>query len=153
VQLLVEALERALTLGRVADAERIVRRATAQVEELVASGGSIDAAALSALAVQAAATTLATNDPTWALWVLDVYRRTDRLPTVVVLESLREVATKHSAIMRGAVETLIEHLAHTARTASHDSVESLTHLEQMRRSLEELTRDPTEITGEWPGPS
>ena len=68
VQLLVEALDRALTLGRVTDAERIVRRATAQVEELVAAGGVIEAKALAGLATQAAATTLATNDPTWVLW-------------------------------------------------------------------------------------
>src|SRR5271166_1147640 len=53
VQLLVEALERALTLGRLTDAERIVRRATAQVDELIAAGGAIDAKALSALSEQA----------------------------------------------------------------------------------------------------
>ncbi|HEX3345823.1 MAG TPA: FHA domain-containing protein, partial [Polyangiaceae bacterium] len=64
VQLLVEALERALTLGRLTDAERIARRATAQVEELVVAGGSIDTKALGALAVQAVGTTLATNEPT-----------------------------------------------------------------------------------------
>ena len=82
VQLLVEALERALTLGRLSDAERIARRATAQVEELVVAGGAIDTKAFAALAGQAVATTLATNDPTWVLWALDIYRRTDRVPPI-----------------------------------------------------------------------
>jgi hypothetical protein len=116
----------------------------------------VDANVLAAVAAQAAATTLVTNDPTWALWVLDVYRRTDGFPRVDVVERLGEVASKHSAIMRGAVETLLEHLAHTAQTASHDSLEALTRLERLRRSLEELTRESTPTAGaagEWPGPS
>ena len=38
VQLLIEVLEKALVMGRTADAERILRRATAQVEERLLSG-------------------------------------------------------------------------------------------------------------------
>jgi hypothetical protein len=153
VQLLVEALERALTLGRISDAERIVRRATAQVEELVASGGSVDAKSLAALAVQAAATTLATNDPTWGLWIFDIYRRTGRVPPLELVEHLWEIVGKHRAIVRGAVVGLLEHLHTSARSATSSDVEALARLEQMRRVLEESPVHGTEITGEWPGPS
>ena len=81
VQLLVEALERALSLGRVQDAERIARRATAQVEELARRGGAVDPKALAAARHAGGGDHhWPTNDPTWVLWVLDIYRRTDRVP-------------------------------------------------------------------------
>ncbi|HEY8038445.1 MAG TPA: FHA domain-containing protein [Polyangiaceae bacterium] len=153
VQLLVEALDRALTLGRVTDAERIAKRATAQVEELVVSGGSVDAKALAALGMQAVAVTLATNDPTWALWVLDVYRRTDRVPPVEVVERLGEAAARHTGVVRGGLTSLLDHVRSTARSASPSDVEALTRLEQIRHSLEDKTQDSGEVTGEWPGPS
>jgi len=153
VQLLVEALERALTLGRVGDAERIVRRATAQVEELIAAGGAIDTKALASLSTQAVATTLASNDPTWLLWVIDIYRRTDRVPPSEIVDRIAEAAPEHAGVTHGALESLLEHLGSSARRASPDDVEALTRLEQMRQLLAEKSRDPSDVTGEWPRPS
>src|SRR5258708_550533 len=56
-QRLVEALDRALTLGRLQDAERILRRATAQIEEMVSAGASFDGASIAALPSPTAART------------------------------------------------------------------------------------------------
>ena len=155
VQLLVEALERALTLGRVSDAERIARRATAQVEELVAAGGVIDAKPLASLAVQAVATTLASNDPTWVLWVMDVYRRTSRVPPIEVVEPLADAAAKHAGVVRGSLEELLMHLSQAVRSAKDGEIEALARLEQLRRAVQETAaaRGESETTGEWPGPS
>jgi hypothetical protein len=155
VQLLVEALDRALNLGRVADAERIVRRASAQVEELVAAGGVIDARALAAVAAQATSTTLASNDPTWVLWVIDIYRRVDRVPPLTVVERVAEAAAQHPAIVQGALTALLEHVGRTGRTASADDIDGISRLEQVRRMLESEAGkpDPGEIPGEWQRPS
>jgi hypothetical protein len=153
VQLLVEALERALTLGRVGDAERIVRRATAQVEEMVATGGGVDPKALAGLAVQAATATLVTNDPTWGLWVFDVYRRTGRVPPLDVVERLGEVVARHPAVARGALGELLDGLHSSTRSAASGDVEALARLEQMRGLLDDAGVHTTEATGEWPGPS
>jgi hypothetical protein len=165
VQLLVQALERALALGRLVDAERIVRRATAQVEELVASGAAVDDGALGALAVQAASTTLATNDPTWALWVIDIYRRVNRVPPLAVAESLGEVGVRHGAIVRPALEALLEHLDAQVRSSSHPQAhphpqpqpqpdergEALTRLAHLRRALAEAGLGTAEGAGSWSG--
>jgi FHA domain len=153
VQLLVEALERALTLGRVGDAERIVRRATAQVEELIAAGGAIEVKAMTALSQQALATTLASNDPTWLLWVLDMYRRTDRVPPLEIVDRIAEAAPEHAGVVHGALETLLTHLGASARRAVPGDAEVLARLEQMRRLLADKSRDPSDVTGEWPRPS
>jgi hypothetical protein len=123
VQLLVESLERALKLGRVPDAERIVQHAIAQVEELLVSGGTIESRPLADLAAQAVATTLATRDPTWAHWVLNVYGRTLRVPPVALVERLGEVVAQlrdpklqdpklqnHLGLMREAVSELLHRI-------------------------------------------
>src|SRR5262249_27246461 len=99
------------------------------------------------------ATTLATNDPTWTLWVLDTYRRIDRVPPVDLVERVGEVVRKHGSVMRAALDALLEHLAGKARTASQASFDSLTRLEKMRSGLGERGGDLSEFTEEWPGPS
>ncbi len=89
--LLVEALEHALELRRVEDAQRILRRASVQIEQLVAVGGSVDSALLACLAAKAADLTALSRDPAWALWALDVYRDTRQIPPVDLVERLAEV--------------------------------------------------------------
>lgn len=89
--LLVEALDHALSLGRVADAERLARRTSDQINQLVAAGGSVDAALLATLAGRAAELTCQSKDPTWALWALDVYRETHQVPPVDLVERLADV--------------------------------------------------------------
>jgi hypothetical protein len=87
----VEALDQALALGRVSDAQRLVRRTSEHIDQLVAVGGSVDAALLAALAGQAAELTTQSQDPAWALWALDVYRDTRQVPPVDLVEHLAEV--------------------------------------------------------------
>ena len=153
VQLLVEALERALSLGRTQDAERIVRRATAQVEELLLSGGTVDAKALAALATQAVATTTASNDPTWILWVFDVYRRSDRVPPLELVDRLAEAAGVHAGVLRPALDGLLAQLRASALGASQADVAALARLEGIRRLFEDQSPPVSEATGEWPRPS
>ncbi len=93
LELLVEALDRALATGHVGDAQRLVWRTSDQIEQIVAMGGLVDAALLAALAVQAADLTTASHDPCWALWALDVYRDTHQVPPVDVVERLAAVGT------------------------------------------------------------
>jgi hypothetical protein len=110
VQLVVESLERALKLSRVEDAERLVQRAIAQIEEVITAGGVLDAGALAALAAQASATSVASGDPTWAQWVIEVYGRIRRVPPLDVIERLAEVAATHSLVIRDALDALLRRI-------------------------------------------
>jgi hypothetical protein len=110
VQLMVESLERALRLSRLEDAERLVQRAIAQIDEVVGSGIPLDMDALAALAVQAAATSLASNDPAWAHWVLDVYGRIGRVPPLEVIERVGEIGGKHTHLFSEAFDRLLVRL-------------------------------------------
>jgi hypothetical protein len=90
--LIVETLDRALALGRLTDAGRILLRAAQQVEETLSAGFGLDADALTALSARAVHVTLVTSDPQWARWVLDIHRRAGLAPAASVVESM---ATAH----------------------------------------------------------
>jgi hypothetical protein len=91
VQLLIEVLEKALSLSRVADAERILRRATAQVEERIVSREQVDPRQLATLAVAAVKVAQESADPTWGCWAAQVYRRVEFLPPADVIERLAQL--------------------------------------------------------------
>ncbi len=172
MQLMVESLERALKLGRTPDAERIVQRAITQVEEILVAGGVIDSTALAGLATQAAATTLASGDPAWAHWAMNVYGRTRRIPPTAFVERLVEVAAQlreHRAALREAVAELLRRIelgalrsgpvsvpqgsengeASQSPAPSEQEVDAIGRLEELRRSLEAEDEGPT---GAGPGP-
>jgi hypothetical protein len=151
VQLLVEALEKALSLGRTGDAERIVRRASAQVEELIVSGTSFDPKQLAALCVAAVQTSLASNDPTWGISVLGVYKLVGQPPPLQVVDALVELAGKFPGHLRSPIAELSASLRTVSRSASQSEVESLARLEQLRQLLEGESKPELDTTGDRPG--
>ncbi len=135
LQLVIEGLDRALRLGRTADADRLFRRATAQLEEFLASGGMVEGKALASLAMHAFATALASNDPAWALWAIDMYGHTRQVPPTEVLEKLAEVAAGHRAALRAALDTLFGRLASASSGALDEDAEARDRLERFHRGL------------------
>ena len=83
--------------------------------------------------------------------MLDVYRRTDRVPPLGVVDRLGEAATEHSAAVRRSLDALLEHLRAAARSATAGDVDALARLEQMRRVFG--PEPGAGATGEWPLPS
>jgi hypothetical protein len=138
VQLMVESLERALKLSRLEDAERIVQRAIAQIEEVISSGNPLDPGALAGLCAQAAATTLASGDPAWAHWAIDVYGRTHRVPPADVVDRLGQVAAKHPTVIKTALDELLRRIEshHTHATPlPPEDAEPLVRLRALRSRL------------------
>jgi hypothetical protein len=88
VQLLIEALEKALGLGKMADADRILRRASALLEERVAAGGKVQPVQLSPLAVAAERICNDTSDPAWGAWMAQFCVRAGIYPPAVVSDKL-----------------------------------------------------------------
>jgi hypothetical protein len=159
MQLLVEALERALAHARIPDAERIVRRATAELDAHVAGGGAPDGKTLTLLATGAAATTAATGDPVWALWVIDAYRRVNRVPSAAVVRSLEVAASRHGREMLVPIRRLTAHIhaqaqqnAEAAGLSTADA-EALARLDDLQSTIERdvgdgpATSDPDATLG------
>jgi hypothetical protein len=163
-QLLVEALERAITHGRTPDAERIVRRATAELDAHLATGGVIDGKTLASLSTHALAVSMATGDAVWALWVVDVYRRTSRVPSLPVVRGLGQLAAKHGPAMRTPIARLVDHIRLPvgegvgSAAAAPAEGDALSRLDEIHRILERVPSgepEPTDpdatldVAGHW----
>ncbi|MBX3188355.1 MAG: FHA domain-containing protein [Labilithrix sp.] len=119
VQLFLEVLDRALNLERFEDVHRILRRATVQVEERIVRGDAIDAPQLAKLALGAARASLAGQDPTWAVWVAQVYRRVPIVMPEEVVAKLAELVARFPADMADPVEQLAAHVR-SVPSSPHD---------------------------------
>jgi hypothetical protein len=152
VQLLVEALDRALALGRVADAERIVKRATSRLDEYLSSGGTIGNEVLATVGSKVAAMTPATGDPAWALWVVALYQRLSAIPPRAAADSLGDAVVKHPAAVAVPIADLLKHLRAFAAKASADEIDTMARLERTLRKVqaEEAAPERAPRTRGWP---
>ena len=87
--------------------------------------------------MQAIATTRAGHDPTWLLWAIDIYRRTDGIPPLEVVDRVSEAASEHAGVVRGVLQSLLEQLGGSPRRSTPDELDALARLERMRRVLGE----------------
>jgi hypothetical protein len=133
VQLFLEVLERALTLERSEDVHRILRRATVQVEERIVCGEKIDGSQLAKLAVGAARASLSLGDPTWAVWVAQVYRRVPFLTPEEVLAQLVQLVGRFPYQMADPVERLAAYAS--TLPCSAEEVPTLAALDRLRTSM------------------
>jgi hypothetical protein len=139
VQLLVEALDKALGLGRFSDADRILRRASALLEDRVATGGQVQDKQLEPLAAAAERLCKETLDPTWGVWIATFCVRADLFPPPEVLEGLTAMRLRHDE-MGEAVERLLVHLQ--GRDGGQPR--------ETREALQRLTRAHSGQAGETP---
>lgn len=130
VQLFLEVLDRALTLERFDDVQRILRRATVQVEERIVRGDPIDAPQLAKLALGAARASVALQEPTWAVWVAQVYRRVPMVMPEEVVAKLGELVARFPADMAEPIDQLAAHVRNV-QSSPHDAP-AIAALERVR---------------------
>ena len=151
VQLLIEVLEKALSLSRVADAERILKRATAQVEQRIEAREAIDPRQLATLTLAAARVSTDSNDPTWACWAAQVYCRVEHVPFVALVDRWSELAARHPVQIAEAVDLLLAHCRRIDRRLTSDETEAITRLDLLRAALSDPARQTT--AGPSPNPA
>jgi len=120
VQLLIEVLEKALVMGRTADAERILRRATAQVEERLLGGDRVEPKQLQALSVAAARMSLDLGDAAWGSWVAQIHRRMSTVPAAPVIDSLAGLVARFPEEIGAALNDLTVHCRGAVGTLSEE---------------------------------
>jgi hypothetical protein len=138
VQLLIEVLEKALTTGRTADAERILRRATAQIEERIASGERADPKQLEALSVAAAKLSINLGDATWGSWVAQIHRRTSTVPAAPVIDSLADLVERFPEEIGAALGDLATACRDVGGSLTDEDARSLARIEQLRAGVAPL---------------
>lgn len=132
LQMLIDMLRKALSLGRASDADRIMHQAVASLDGLRPSD-PIDEGQMEALSLEALKLSALQKSPSWAKWVLDTYRRSARVPP-------RSVADGVSGLPRTELAGLVAELDALVQSApgnklSPTEAEGLARLRSLRASL------------------
>lgn len=133
LQMLIEMLRKALTLGRESDADRIMSQAVANVDERLRSPDHIDEAQLESLSIEALKLSHMQKSATWARWVLETYRRSARLPPRTVAEGVSELADAEQLLLIDLIDDLLG-CAPTNKLSPREA-EGLARLKVIRATL------------------
>lgn len=132
LQLLVEVVQRALSLQRPSDAERLMRRAATNVDERLEAGEQIDRAHLDALAACGARLAEMQGNAHWLQWVLRVYGGLGFLPPALAVEKIAALPAAEQQRLRAPLE---QFLGGTI-PGSTDDTSLWSRLDGLRRQLE-----------------
>lgn len=90
-QLLGEVIERALSTGRAAEADRLMRRAAKEVDDRLASGDQLEPAHVAMIASFAVRLARLVGGSEWVAWALTLHRREGRMLADEVIDRLVEL--------------------------------------------------------------
>ena len=136
VQLMIEALEKALKLNRLADADRLLRRATALLEEPLLSGEKVAASQLAPLALAAERICDATGDATWGTWLPQFCVRAQIFPPAAVTDRLVALRLRHAELAE-PIEALLTYCRGLSELPSREDREALARLTRAHQGDDE----------------
>lgn len=111
LQLLLEVLQKALALGRDEDLDRLIRRATANVDARLDKGEAVERKQLEALADVAVGIAERRASAEWADWVLRVHSRAEVAPSADILTRLGRLPARERRRLQGAASDLAREIA------------------------------------------
>ncbi len=127
LQLLVEVLTKAQSLGRWDDVERVLTRARANVEESLGLGRTLEREMIEAMAQAAMALAANRRAADWAEWTLNLYERLARVPSAAVLNPLFEL----EAAQRAALAPTAARVIAAVRRRSGPTAEEVSDFERL----------------------
>jgi hypothetical protein len=134
LQMLIDMLKKALTLGRQSDAERILSQAISHVDDRLRSPEQIDENQMEALSIEALKVCELESKTSVARWVIETYRRLARLPPRSVADSMSRLP---SAVLVNLITELDDLVACApVGKLSPREVEGLARLKTIRATLD-----------------
>jgi hypothetical protein len=138
VQLMIEALEKALGLDRFLDADRILRRTTALLEERLASGEEVSAAQLGPLVGAAERICNATGDVTWGIWLPRFCVRAKIFPPAAVTDRFIALRLRHSELAE-SIESLLAYCCGIHGARPREDRDAILRLARAHQGVDEET--------------
>ncbi len=135
MDLLFELIDRALSIGRWEDADEVMGRVAAALEERLAAGDVPNEEEYTRLVSVASRVAQARHSAKWVRWTAAVLCRSGRLPSAEAVARLRTVPLQDSADVVADLDACLRHATSTAITSGTDEASSLAALEQWRREL------------------
>ncbi len=133
--LILEVLEKALSLGRELDVERLMRKASASVEARLEARALVDRRQLDALADAATRAAELDGTVTWARWMVNTYVRLAVVPPTSAVRRMGALPDIERERLADAVRGLVEAVHDAGGTMTNDEVTSLHELERLDEEL------------------
>jgi len=108
LDLVVDALRRAESLGRADDIERILSHARLGIEQRIANGLAVERPTLDAVADSAASFAATRGDATWGKWLLSVYASLGGVPPRAVGQRLISLPLSERSSLAPAARRVVE---------------------------------------------
>ncbi len=128
LDLVVETLRKARQLGRWADVDRLLRRASETVEHLIAAEELVEAEKLEVLADAAVALSISMGQAHWARWVLGIYAALGRIPSKEVGQRLSSLPPAERSSLAPVASRVVESAGFEAQHASDEALDELRQL-------------------------
>ncbi len=128
--LAIDMLDRAVSLKRNVDAERLISRATALFDDRIKAGEKVDQKQLRDLAHVASRFVHGTKDVRWTSWILSTHARHELVPWPDVIANIKWAAL--SSESAAAVDTIIEQARTRRGDLNDDELAALSVLEVWR---------------------
>jgi hypothetical protein len=132
--LVVDVLDRAVTSGRMHDAERMMRRASGAVDDLILSKVPIDEGQFTKFGQVASRYAKTEKSSQWACWLLGAYARVGLVPKAEFVAELRGIHLTDASGPQAIEEIISAAKLHRERLRDED-VEALSILELWGQSL------------------
>jgi hypothetical protein len=133
LDLVVDALRRAESLGRSEDIERILSHARLGIEQRIGNGQTVERPMLDAVADAAATLAAARGDATWGKWLLSVYASIGGVPPRAVGQSLISLPTSERSSLAPAARRVLESVS-SRGSLRHEDRESFERIEALGNS-------------------
>lgn len=126
LDLVVETAKKARHLGRWADVDRLLRRASDTLDHLLAAGEPVDGQQLDALADAAVALSVACGQAEWARWVLGIYASLGLVPGKEVGRGLSSLPPSERHSLAPAASRVLESAGHLGYgVTEHDALDEM----------------------------
>jgi pSer/pThr/pTyr-binding forkhead associated (FHA) protein len=133
LQMLIDMLRKALSLGRESDADRIMHQAVQSLDGLRPSV-TIDDDQMEALSLEALKLSGVQKDLSWAKWVLEAYHRTARVPPPSVADGVSGLPRTSLPGLVNQLDALLD--GAPGNKLSPAEAEGLARLRSLRASLQ-----------------
>lgn len=134
-QLLLEVVEKALSLGRDAEADRMMARAADHVNERSAAGSPPERPRFDALAMAAARLAVKQGGSRWVVWTLGVYEQLGWAPPAALAEQIEKLPRASRAELKPGIDRLVGALGPRAEGLSDEERSALARFQTLGRAV------------------
>ena len=135
LDLIVEVLQKAQSLARWEDVERMLRRARANIDERINQAAPIDRTPLDIVGDAAAAVAVEKADAEWGRWLLTVHASLGVVPRSSVTDRLSALPAGERATLAPGAESVLQSVQSRGGAQQEDS-DGLARLISLREALE-----------------